>query len=93
MIDPDFLSLMRCPETRQPLAEAEAALVLRLNQQIDAGQLRNRAGRPVTRKCDGGLVREDGRYLYPICQDIPILLIPESIPLGREEGSSSAPGG
>lgn len=90
MIDPEFLKLLCCPETRQPLAEADAALVLRLNEQIEAGRLRNRAGRPVTRKCDRGLVRQDGRYLYPICQEIPILIVPESIPLGDDDRPSPA---
>jgi len=81
MIDPQILEILCCPETRQPLQPADAPLLERLNQDIKAGQLRNRGGQPVTRPCDGGLVREDGRYLYPICQDIPILLINEAIPL------------
>ena len=81
MIDPQILEILCCPETRQPLQPAGAPLLERLNQEIKAGQLRNRGGQPVTRPCDGGLVREDGRYLYPICQDIPILLIHEAIPL------------
>jgi uncharacterized protein YbaR (Trm112 family) len=29
---------------------------------------------------DSGLVREDKRYVYPIRQDIPIMLIDEAIP-------------
>ena len=81
MTDPEFLKILCCPETRGWLRAAEPVLVQRLNEQIDSGQLRNRAGQPVTRRCDGGLVREDGRFLYPICQDIPILLINEAIPL------------
>ncbi len=81
MIDPELLKILCCPETRQPLSAAEPALVQRLNEQIDSGRLRNRAGQPVTRKCDAGLVREDRRFLYPVCQQIPILLIHEAIPL------------
>ena len=30
---------------------------------------------------DGGLVREDGRYLYAIRNDIPIMLVEQAIPL------------
>ena len=81
MIDLELLKILCCPETRQPLRAAEPELVQRLNEQIDSGRLRNRAGQPVTRKCDAGLVREDRRFLYPICQQIPILLIQEAIPL------------
>ena len=84
MIDPDLLKILCCPETHQPLTSADAALVQRLNTQIDSGQLRNRGGQPVTRKCDGGLVRKDGQFVYPVCEDIPILLINEAIPLSGQ---------
>jgi uncharacterized protein YbaR (Trm112 family) len=35
----------------------------------------------VTEPVDGGLVRSDGRFLYPIRDDIPIMLVEEAIPL------------
>ena len=89
MTDLEFLQILCCPETRQPLRVADADLLRRLNEQIGSGQLRNRAGQPVTRKCDAGLVRQDGRFLYPICQRIPILLIHEAIPLGGEGNALS----
>lgn len=88
MLDPKLLAQLRCPETRQPLQAADPALVQQLNARIDSRELRNRAGQPVQRRCDGGLVREDGRFFYPICQDIPVLLIDEAIPL---DGSRSGP--
>ena len=84
MIDSDLLRILCCPETHQPLTAAEPALVQRLNEQIDSGQLHNRGGQRVTRKCDGGLVRQDGQFVYPVCQDLPILLINEAIPLRAE---------
>ncbi len=71
MTDLEFLQILCCPETRQPLRVADADLLRRLNEQIGSGQLRNRAGQPVTRKCDAGLVRQDGRFFYPVCQQIP----------------------
>lgn len=81
MIDPDLLKIMCCPETHQPIEVAEPALVTKLNEQISAGQLMNRGGQLVKERIDGGLVRTDKRYLYPIRQDIPIMLIDEAIPL------------
>ena len=81
MIDADLLAMLCCPETHQPLTTADAALIRKLNELIKAGQLQNRAGKPITQSCDGGLVRQDGQFLYPICQNIPILLINEAIPL------------
>ena len=81
MIDPELLKIMCCPETHQPVAPAEPPLIDKLNQQIAAGQVRNRAGQAVTEKIDGGLVREDRKFLYPIRGNIPIMLIDEAIPL------------
>jgi uncharacterized protein YbaR (Trm112 family) len=83
MIDSELLKILCCPETRQPLRVADAAMVAGLNQQIAAGSLRNRAGQPVKEKLDGGLVRADGKWLYPIRQDIPVMLIEEAVPPGN----------
>jgi uncharacterized protein len=81
MIDAELLKILCCPETHQPLTVADASLVQQLNERVQAGQLKNRADHPVKEKIDGGLVREDRKYLYPIRQEIPIMLIDEAIPL------------
>lgn len=83
MIDADLLKIMCCPETHQGLSPADSSLLQKLNQEIASGQCRNRAGQPVQEKIDGGLVREDQKFLYPIRQDIPIMLIDEAIPLAK----------
>lgn len=81
MIDADLLKILCCPETRQPLSLADGGLVQQLNERISARTLVNRAGKPVTRPCDGGLLRKDGQFVYPICSGIPVLLMDEAIPL------------
>jgi uncharacterized protein YbaR (Trm112 family) len=81
MIDPKFLELLRCPETRQSLRAADADLLQQLNARISAGGVQNRGGQAVGRCCDGGLIRDDSRYLYPIWDGIPVLLVDEAIPL------------
>jgi uncharacterized protein YbaR (Trm112 family) len=81
MIDKELLDILVCPENRTRLELADAKLVEKLNQAIAAGELNNRAGEPVTEPIDGGLVREDGTLLYPIRDDIPVMLTDEAIPL------------
>lgn len=81
MVNAELLKILRCPETQQPLREADAALVDKLNQQIAAGQARNRAGAAVKEKIDGGLVRQDGKLVYPIRNNLPIMLGDEAIVL------------
>ena len=82
MIDEELLSILACPETHQPLAVADAATLERANAAIAAGTQKNAGGEPVSDVLEGGLVREDGRILYPIRDGIPILLVEEGLPLG-----------
>jgi uncharacterized protein YbaR (Trm112 family) len=83
LIQPELLEILVCPETRTRLAAAEASLVERVNAAIAAGRLVNRAGQRVERPIQGGLVREDGRLLYPVIDDIPSLLVDRAIPLDQ----------
>ena len=81
MIDKELLDILACPETKEPVHMAEQSLVDDVNARIERGEVSNRGGAKVEKKIDGGLVREDGAFLYPIDDDIPIMLIDEAIPL------------
>ena len=81
MISKDLLDILACPEDKTPVSLAGQALVDDLNKRIEAGEMKNRAGEMVENKMDGGLVREDGAYLYRIEDGIPIRLIDEAIAL------------
>ena len=83
MIDADLLKILCCPETHQEVHLAEAAVVDKLNGQIAAGALKNRAGQPVQEKLESGLIRADGKILYPIRRNIPVMLVDEGIPLAE----------
>ena len=78
-IDDQLLDILCCPETRQPVARAEAAILAPLNAEIEAGRLRNRGGAKVETVIEEGLLREDGRVLYIVDDSIPIMLIDKSI--------------
>ena len=79
MIDQQLLSILVCPETHQPVRRADAGLLASVNEAIESGVLVNRAGSPVSSLLEDALVREDGRVLYPVREDIPIMLIDECI--------------
>lgn len=80
VIDPELLEILACPENKTPVRLAEPDEVDALNARIRAGGVTNRGGEPVT-EIDGGLIREDGKFLYAIRDEIPIMLIDEAIPL------------
>lgn len=78
---PALVQILRCPETRQTLGVAEPTVVDRLNALVAAAKLSNTSGKPVTTKLDGGLVRADGKALYPVRNNVPVLLVDEAIAL------------
>ena len=80
-VNPELLEILVCPETKQPVRPAEADVLERVNQRVDAGELRNRGGDAVASRLAEALVREDGRVLYPVDDGIPVMLIEESIEL------------
>ena len=81
--DLELLNILCCPETHQKLQLAAPPILEKLNQQIATGRLHNRVGRVLDEKVTAALVRADGKYLYPMQQNIPILLVDEAIPLTR----------
>lgn len=83
MIDDAFLKLVVCPRDHQPLGPADAALLARLNQAIDRHRIEKLGGGRVESRLDGGLVREDGKLLYPVVANIPVLLADEAIDLDQ----------
>ncbi len=85
MINQKLLEIIVCPVSRQPLHVADRQLIDRLNKAISAGLVKDRAGRPATAPIQEGLLRQDGRVLYPIRDDIPVLLADEGIPMNGIE--------
>ena len=80
-VDKDLLAILCCPETKQAVTLADAPLIQRLNEAIQNRRLQNKGKQAVTDPVEGGLLRADGKMLYPIRENIPVMLIEEGIPL------------
>lgn len=85
MLDNELLDILCCPETKQDLELVKENVVKEINSKIKAGELKNRSGELIKDTIDAGLLREDHKYLYPIRESIPIMLIDEAIPFDRFE--------
>ena len=74
MIQQELLDLLQCPETRTPLRVADESLLAKINKAIVAGAIQNRIGETLETPLSGGLLAEKGNLLYPIVDDLPIML-------------------
>ena len=83
MVDPELLEILVCPETHQPVRPAEGGVLDRLNQAIRSGGVTHRGGSEVAEPLEEGLIREDDKILYPVREDLPIMLIDEAIELDK----------
>lgn len=81
MVEKDLLEILVCPDDLTPVRPATAEELAALNARITAGRVTNRGGQAVTNPVSEGLVRADGKYLYVVDNDIPVMLIDEAIPL------------
>ena len=79
MVDKELLSILACPQSHQPLKHASQEVLDRLNAAISKGSLTNSKGSVVTEPLLEALITKDGSILYPVREDIPVMLIDQSI--------------
>lgn len=82
-----LLQILRCPVTQKGLALARRDLLGKVNAAIEAGALRNRDGDVLAASLEAALVTDDGKVLYPIMDDIPVLLEDASVNLEQLGGT------
>ena len=86
----DVFHLLRCPEDHSTLLPASEGLIAQLNDAIAEHRLINRAGHVIDQPLDGGLVRASRDLLYPIFDQIPVMLVDEAIRLDQVSSGSAA---
>ncbi|MBV70065.1 MAG: hypothetical protein CMH52_01830 [Myxococcales bacterium] len=82
-IDPDFVSILICPESNVKLKIADSALVDSINKKIEDGQIMTRNGDTLTQKVDALLITVDDRRAFQVHDNIPNLLMDDSFELAE----------
>jgi uncharacterized protein YbaR (Trm112 family) len=83
MLQNELLNILRCPENHSQLSPASDDMIARVNAAICGGRLTNVGGKRLEKTIDGGLIRADGAVLYPIIDDIPVLLRDDAIAMDQ----------
>jgi uncharacterized protein YbaR (Trm112 family) len=80
-MDAKLIDILRCPQNRSRLRLAPTEVVTKINRAIEAGAAVNLAGERLQKPLDAGLIREAGDILYPVIDQIPVMLSDEAIEL------------
>jgi uncharacterized protein len=78
-MDKRLLDILCCPLSRTPLRLLGDGELQALNDAIATRKITNAAGTPVEGALSAGLITRDGRTIYRVEDDIPVLLADESI--------------
>jgi uncharacterized protein len=69
-----LLEILCCPVSKTPLTVLGRQKLEKLNRAIENGEALYVGGEKVTEPLQEGLITEDGKVIYPVQDDIPILL-------------------
>ena len=78
-MDKRLLDLLVCPVSKAPLRPLSVGELAVLNRAISAGEVATVAGAAVATPLVAGLITRDGRVIYPVVDDIPVMLSEASI--------------
>ncbi|MGA8277142.1 MAG: Trm112 family protein [Rhodanobacteraceae bacterium] len=87
-MDKRLLEILCCPMTKVPVRPLTRIELEALNQAIAHGTVCNGAGRKLDRGIGAGLVTRDGKTVYRIEDDIPVMLADEAIASTQVDGFS-----
>ena len=82
-VDSELVEILVCPANRERVSLVRRKILDRLNQAIAEGRILNVDETPVSEPLQDGLLREDGKILYPVRDAIPVMLMGEGIPMDQ----------
>lgn len=85
-IDRRLLEILCCPVSKRALRPLRSDQRQWINQAISAGGVLDVQGRPRLQPLDDGLITDDGRVIYRIDDEIPVLLPEEGIGTTQFQG-------
>ena len=78
-VDGKLLDILCCPVSKTPLTILGQGKLAKLNSAIANGEALYVDGEKVTEVLQEGLITEDGKVIYPVQDDIPVLLAEKGI--------------
>jgi len=79
MIDQELLKLLRCPRSRETVQLAPESLVVKLNDAIGRGELRDFGDQKITQPIDAAVMVDGAKEVYPIRGGIVSMVADEAI--------------
>lgn len=79
-IKKELLEILCCPVTKEPVEMLDADKLAHLNDLIAEGKIKTVDGKPVETKIVEALITTDGKTIYRIDDDIPVMLVDMGIP-------------
>jgi uncharacterized protein YbaR (Trm112 family) len=73
-VDGKLLEILCCPVSKMPLTRLSSARLDKLNAAIRAGEVQTIHGEVVEQALHEALITEDSKVIYPVIDNIPILL-------------------
>ena len=78
-MDKRLLDILCCPVSKQPLRPLSGAQLAIINRAVAGGDLLTTDGRSVGQALVSGLLTQDGKVIYRIEDEIPVMLAEEAI--------------
>lgn len=73
-ISKKLLEILCCPVSHSPLSLASKTQLSYLNDQVRDAEVVTVDGEPLQEPLQAALITQDGKVLYPVRDDIPVLL-------------------